>query len=144
MNLTPSLPRAWGLSGSPQVHKKFTSEPFPFAPSYTSHGRTDIWRTADRRPVCFSYNAPGQIFRYYHRRGSDESNRHITPRKINYICPIKLSCPSHWAITDSVNQSAVNHQFSLAEQSAELRPHVLAECILFPLLGALRLKTHTR
>lgn len=53
-------------------------------PSSPTHRRTDIWRTSDRRPVCFYCHIPGHIARYCNRRITDEMDRRRTRSPVRY------------------------------------------------------------
>lgn len=44
--------------------------------------RTDVWRTADRRPLCFHCGEPGHIYRFCpHRQGGIQEMSPATPRQ---------------------------------------------------------------
>lgn len=40
---------------------------------YAQPRRTEVWRTTDRRPVCFYCHKPGHVIRYCHRRIAAET-----------------------------------------------------------------------
>lgn len=55
--------------------RDFRPQFFSPSPKYAPRRRTDIWRTRDRRLVCFYCNSAGHILRYCRRRIDNEFSR---------------------------------------------------------------------
>ncbi|GFY62332.1 CCHC-type domain-containing protein [Trichonephila inaurata madagascariensis] len=84
-------------------------------PQYEAQRKTDWWRTADSRPVCFHCGRPGHVVRYCHeRRAIFNDYRRNNPR--NYNLPERRTHPTK--ITQSSSRKITNTPYEVSITNA--------------------------